>query len=330
MDKNRFKRCGLFMLILFFCGISSFAQALTGKVTDINNEPLPGVTIMLKGAGAVGTITDIDGVYNLKINDPASDVIIATFIGMERQEIAVKGRTTINVVMKDATTQLDEVVAVGYGTVKKRDITGSVTSVKGDDLKAAPVSDAVQAMQGKMAGVQITSAEGSPDAEMTIKVRGGGSVTQDNSPLYIVDGFPVSSLSDIPASDIETIDVLKDASSTAIYGSRGANGVIIVTTKSGKEGKTTVSYNAYYGVSQIEKKLDVLDPYDYASWQYEYDLRYSGKDEVSQKYTDYFGNYQDMDLYENAQANNWQEQIYGRTGNVVSNDILVSEGVLKK
>ncbi len=316
----------LSFIVMFFCSISGFAQVIKGKVTDAQKQPLPGVTIMLKGTTSVGTITDFDGNYNLKINDLATDVIIASFIGMETQEIAVKGRNEINIEMEEAHTQLDEVVAVGYGTVKKRDITGSVTSVKGDDLKATPVSDAVQAMQGKMAGVQIMSTEGSPDADMTIKVRGGGSVTQDNSPLLIVDGFPVSSLSDIPAADIESIDVLKDASSTAIYGSRGANGVIIVTTKSGKAGKTTVSFNSYYGVSKIAKTLDVLDPYDYVNWQYEYDLLSSGDDEISTSYTDYFGNYQDIDLYKNVKGNNWQDQIYGRTGNVACNDISIRGG----
>ncbi len=314
----------LSFIVMFFCSISGFAQMLKGKVTDVQNQPLPGVTIVIKGT-TNGTISDMDGNYSLKLNDPAKDVVVASFIGMESQDIPVGGKTVINIVMKDETTQLDEVVAVGYGTVKKRDITGSVASVKGDDLKAVPVSDAVQAMQGKLAGVQITSTEGSPDAEMTIKVRGGGSITQDNSPLFIVDGFPVSSLSDIPASDIESIDVLKDASSTAIYGSRGANGVIIVTTKSGKEGKTSVSYNAYYGVSKIAKELDVLDVPDYVNWQYEYTVLTDGEDDISD-FTDYFGNYQDIDLYDGMKGNNWQDQIYGRTGNVFSHDVSIRGG----
>lgn len=141
---------------------------------------------------------------------------------------------------------MDEVVVIGYGTAKRKDITGSVASVNSETLAAIPVASATEALQGKMAGVQITTTEGSPDAQMSIRVRGGGSITQSNEPLFIVDGFPVESISDIPPTDIESIDVLKDASSTAIYGARGANGVIIVTTKSGKEGKVSVSYNAYY------------------------------------------------------------------------------------
>ena len=148
---------------------------------------------------------------------------------------------------------MDEVVVIGYGTAKRKDITGSVASVNSETLAAIPVASATEALQGKMAGVQITTTEGSPDAQMSIRVRGGGSITQSNEPLFIVDGFPVESISDIPPTDIESIDVLKDASSTAIYGARGANGVIIVTTKSGKEGKVSVSYNAYYGGKKWQK-----------------------------------------------------------------------------
>ncbi len=313
------------MLILVFCGISSFAQTLTGKVTDIKNEPLPGVTIMLKGEAAVGTITDIDGVYNLKINDPNTDVIIASFIGMESQEIVVKGRTTINIVMKDATTQLDEVVAVGYGTVRKRDITGSVSSVKGDALEAIPVTSAAEAMAGQMAGVQIVTTEGSPDADVNIRVRGGGSITQDNSPMFIVDGFPVSSISDIPASEIQSIDVLKDASSTAIYGARGANGVVIITTKSGKEGKVSVSYNAYTGIKKIANKLDVLGVEDYVDWQYEYAVLKNGMDDLD-SYERYFGKYEDIDLYEGQKGTDWMDQVYGRIGKTFSHDLSVRGG----
>ena len=142
---------------------------------------------------------------------------------------------------------MNEVVAIGYGTMRKIDLTGAVSSVSAKQLKDIPVTSAAMAIVGKMPGVQVTQTEGSPDAEIKIRVRGGGSITQDNSPLYIVDGFPVGTISDIAPTDIESINVLKDASSTAIYGARGANGVIIITTKGGSEGKTKVSYNTYYG-----------------------------------------------------------------------------------
>ncbi len=329
MKKNHFSQSKLFLIGLFvlLCSFQGIAQTtVSGNVTDKTKAPLPGVTVMEKGT-TNGIITDIDGNYHLKVSDANSSVLVISFIGMETQEIPVQGKSTIDVVLVDAFTQLDEVVAVGYGTVKKRDITGAVASVGGDDLKQIPVASATEAMTGRMAGVQISSTEGSPDAEMTIRVRGGGSITQDNSPLIIVDGFPVNSLNDISPADIQSIDVLKDASSTAIYGSRGANGVIIVTTKSGKEGKVQVSYNAFTGVKKIAKKLDVLDPYDYAQWQYEYALIDNSGE--SDSYSDIFGNYQDIDMYEGMAGNNWQDQVYGRTGTVFSHDLSVRGGTEK-
>nr|WP_319397726.1 TonB-dependent receptor [uncultured Carboxylicivirga sp.] len=312
----------LAILGLFFFASSGWAQQVKGKITDSKNGVLPGVTVMVKGSTDIGTITDMEGKYVLNVPDAQNAILQVTFIGMENQEIPVQGRAVIDIVMQDEFTQLDEVVAIGYGTVKKRDITGAVASVGGDDLKQIPVASAAEAMTGRMAGVQVTSTEGSPDAELTIRVRGGGSISQDNSPLIIVDGFPVNSLNDISPADIENIDVLKDASSTAIYGSRGANGVIIVTTKSGEAGKLQVNYNAFTGVKKLAKQLDVLDAYDYASWQYEKSLL-MGKTEY---YVDHFGNYEDIDLYKGVQENNWQEQIYGRTGNVFSHDLSIRGG----
>ena len=202
---------------------------------DATGDPIIGASIVEKGNTSNGTITNLDGDFSLKL--PANATLIVSYIGMKTQEIAIKGKNKIDVTLSDDTKALDEVVVIGYGTAKRKDITGSVATVSSEVLSAVPVASATEALQGKMAGVQITTTEGSPDAEMKIRVRGGGSITGDNTPLFIVDGFPVESISDIPASDIEDMTVLKDASSTAIYGSRGANGVILVTTKSGKEGK---------------------------------------------------------------------------------------------
>ena len=206
---------------------------MSGIVKDTSGEPVIGANVIVKGT-TNGTITGIDGDFTLS-NVKKSDVIVFTFIGYKTEEVKYTGQPSVNVTLKDDTELLDEVVVIGYGTVNKRDLTGSVASVKAEDIAAVPVSSAVEALTGKLAGVNITTTEGSPDAEMKIRVRGGGSLSQDNSPLYIVDGFPVSSISDIAPSEIQSIDVLKDASSTAIYGARGANGVIIITTKSGKE-----------------------------------------------------------------------------------------------
>lgn len=315
---------GLFLLV----ASGAYAQniTVTGKVTDAkSHESIPGANVVVKGT-TNGTITDPNGNYSLSV--PANATLEFSFIGYKTQEVPVNGKKVIDIKLATSSTELDEVVAIGYGTVKKKDITGSVASVQGSDLQNIPVTTAAEAISGKLAGVQVTSTEGSPDAQINIRVRGGGSITQDNSPLFIVDGFPVNSISDIAPSDIQSIDVLKDASSTAIYGSRGANGVIIVTTKSGKKGKVSVSYNAYMGFSQIEKTLKTLNPEDYVNWQYEYAvLRYGGTtpDDLA-SYTRYFGSYQDIDQYKGKVGNNWQKQIFGRTGQTFHHDVSIRGG----
>ena len=250
------------LLLLTMVSSGLWAQTINGNVKDSGGEDIIGATVMEKGTSN-GSITDFDGNFTLKLTGKAN-VIVVSYVGMKTQEVNVAGKSNVNIVLEDENTTLNELVVIGYGAVKKKDLTGSVATVGSDALQAIPVANASEALTGKMPGVQITTTEGSPDADVKIRVRGGGSITQSNDPLYIVDGFPVESIRDIPANDIEDITVLKDASSTAIYGSRGANGVILVTTKSGKEGKTKVSYNAYYSWKKIAKKMDVLTPYDYA------------------------------------------------------------------
>jgi TonB-linked SusC/RagA family outer membrane protein len=242
---------------------------------------------------------------------------------MKTKTVDVKGKSHIDIKMEDDNTQLDELVVIGYGAVKKKDLTGAVATIGSEALQAIPVTTAAEALTGKLAGVNITTTEGSPDAEVSIRVRGGGSITQSNEPLYIVDGFPVESISDIPASDIEDITVLKDASSTAIYGSRGANGVILVTTKGGSEGKVKVSYNAYYSWKKIAKKLNTLGAGDYARWQYEYDML---KNDNSEKFAKYFGSYDDLDQFYAMDTNNWQEQTFGRTGHTFNHSLNITGG----
>jgi TonB-linked SusC/RagA family outer membrane protein len=270
-------------------------------------------------------VTDFDGNFSLKVS--GKNPIVISYIGLKTKEVDVKGKSQISVKLEEDNTTLNDIVVIGYGSVRKKDLTGSVATVGSDALQAVPVANASEALTGKMAGVQVTTTEGSPDAEVKIRVRGGGSITQSNDPLYIVDGFPVETISDIPANDIEDITVLKDASSTAIYGSRGANGVILVTTKSGKAGKTKVSYNAYYSWKKIAKTMDVLSPYDYAKWQYELALlKNQNKPDKISSYTDYFGNYQDMDLYKDVDSNDWQDLIYGRTGHTFNHNININGG----
>ena len=321
--RRLFKLC---LLAAFFVLAPPEVLAQTiakGQVFDSTNEPVIGATVVEKGSPKNATITDFDGNFELKLQN--SKQVIITYIGMKAK--TVNAASNMKVVLEDDNTTLNELVVIGYGAVKKKDLTGSVATVNSEALQAVPVANASEALTGKMVGVQVTTTEGSPDAEVKIRVRGGGSITQSNDPLYIVDGFPVETISDIPANDIEDITVLKDASSTAIYGSRGANGVILVTTKSGKEGKTKVSYNAYYSWKEIAKTMDVLSPYDYAKWQYELALlKNSNKPEKISSYTDYFGNYQDMDLYQNIPSNDWQDLVYGRTGHTFNHNININGG----
>ena len=305
-------RLGLIALLLFVVGSLS-AQSLKGNVKDSNGEPIIGATIQEKGAKNMA-VTDLDG--NFSINLSGGKQITVSYIGMKTATVNVSGKSSVNVVMEDEATTLNDVVVIGYGTVKKKDLTGAVTSVSAKDLTNIPVSTASEAIQGKMAGVTVTTTEGSPDADVKIRVRGGGSLSQDNSPLYIVDGFPVSSISDIAPNDIESIDVLKDASSTAIYGARGANGVVIVTTKSGKEGKVQVNFGASLGIRKVMKELDVLSPYDYAKYQYE--TQY-GKDQE-------YGDWRDMDIWKSVAGSNWQDKLFGRTGLQQIYNLSVSGG----
>ena len=310
----------LMILAVFSLSVSAQTITATGNVKDATGDPIIGASIVEKGNTSNGTITNLNGDFSLKV--PANATLIVSYIGMKTQEIAIKGKNKIDVTLSDDTKALDEVVVIGYGTAKRKDITGSVATVSSEVLSAVPVASATEALQGKMAGVQITTTEGSPDAEMKIRVRGGGSITGDNTPLFIVDGFPVESISDIPASDIEDMTVLKDASSTAIYGSRGANGVILVTTKSGKEGKLSVSYNTYYSWKKMAKTLETLSATDYVKWQREYALLRGNES----KFTSLFGNWQDADLYENAPTNDWQDQVFGRTGNTFNHSLTISGG----
>ena len=303
---------------------NGFAQTvIKGTVTDNTGEPIIGASVIEDGTAGNGGVTDLDGNFAITLKGNSKKLKVS-YVGMKPQVINVNGKSVITVKLEDDANSLNDVVVIGYGSVKKKDLTGSVATVNSETLAAVPVASASEALTGKMAGVQVTTSEGSPDADVKIRVRGGGSITQSNDPLFIVDGFPVESISDIPATDIEDITVLKDASSTAIYGSRGANGVILVTTKSGKAGKVNVSYNAYYSVKKIAKKLDTLSPYDYAKWQYELALLKNEKDLTS--YTDYFGNYQDMDLYKDVEGNDWQDIVYGRTGHTFNQNLNITGG----
>lgn len=300
---------------------NGFAQTvIKGNVTDNTGEPIIGASVIEQGTNT-GGVTDLDGNFTITLTGNSKKLKIS-YVGMKPQLVNVAGKSTINVKLEDDSNSLNDVVVIGYGAVKKKDLTGAVATVDNKALTQVPVASASEALTGKMPGVQITTTEGSPDADVKIRVRGGGSITQSNDPLYIVDGFPVETISDIPASDIEDITVLKDASSTAIYGSRGANGVILVTTKGGKEGKTSVSYNAYYSWKKIAKKLDVFGARDYTEWQYEL----ANLLDKTDNYEKYFGSYDDIDLYDNVATNDWQDIVYGRTGHTFNQNLNINGG----
>ena len=243
-------------------------KSVSGKVTDTNNQPLPGVTVVIKGT-AQGTVTNADGSYSLS-NIPSDATLTFSFVGMKSQDFVVGSQTNIDVTMEAETIGLDEVVAIGYGTVKKSDMTGSISSISADEIIQGPATSVSRAIQGKSAGVRVTQKTGRPGDEVIIRVRGGNSLSGGNDPLYVVDGFPVDRLgADFNPEDVASMEILKDASATAIYGSRGANGVVLITTKRGQDGKGKISYHGYYGVQSLRKKIDLLDKSEYVAMQNE-------------------------------------------------------------
>ena len=320
--KNPVKKIALALLGLVSAWTLSAQTTIKGVVTDETGEPLIGAGVVVEGT-TIGTITGIDGDYELTV--PADAVnLVFSFIGLSEQTVPIAGQTVINVVLKVDSTFLDEVVVVGYQTVKRRDLLGAVASVGSDKLTEQPVTSVSQALSGKMAGVSVVTTEGDPDADVKIRVRGGSSITQDNSPLYIVDGFPVESINDIPSSEIQSIDVLKDAFSTAIYGSRGANGVVIVTTKSAEKGqKVSVKFNAYYGLKKMANAgaIVAMDPNNFVKFQYELA---SIRGNVENNYNPYFGPFADIDLYQNLAGNNWVDAVFGKVGSSMSADFSIS------
>lgn len=244
-------------------------KSVSGKVTDNSGGSLPGVSVVIKKT-TTGTITDSNGKYSLS-NVPENATLQFSFVGMKTQEISIGNKSTINVVLEDETIGIEEVVAVGYGTVKKSDLTGSVSSVKADEIKNRAITTVGQALQGKASGVLVKTNSAAPGSKMSINIRGQNSINSDSGPLYVVNGLPMNDISLIPPEDIQSIEVLKDGSSTAIYGSRGANGVILLTTKRGENGKAHVSYNFRTSIERISHKIDLMNAEEFANvyteWQ---------------------------------------------------------------
>ena len=347
LNLNVFRTMMLSALLLM--GIAAEARVVSGTVKDQAGETIISASVMVKGT-TIGTVTDFDGNYTIDVPDDAK-VLVFSYIGMKTQELTITGNV-MNVVLSENSEVLEEVVVTGYGTTKKRDVVTSVASVGADQLKDIPVASASEALQGKLAGVTVTTTEGSPDADVKIRVRGGTSLTQSNDPLYIVDGMPVSSISDIAPSDIASMDVLKDAAATAIYGAQGANGVIIITTKDSDSDEDKmqfhVDYSGFIGWKKIAKKFDVMNPEEFTLMQYEWAyLKDNTLSTMRSNFYAYFDQlynntkYKDPSEVENSSISSllteyadptqhefidWQDRTFGRTGFNSNQSVSVSGG----
>ncbi len=313
-NQPNMKKILLQTLLLLCCCASLWAQTrtVTGKVVDKDDQILVGVTITIKGT-QTQVITDAGGKFKINIPTTGNTTLVASYIGSKSVELSVGDKKEILFEMNqddESTLAEVQVINIGYGKVSKDAITGAVSSVSAKDLKDFPVATAAEALAGKLAGVSVVTSEGKPGAEITVRVRAGSSITQDNSPLYIVDGVQLeNALSVVSPQEIESIDVLKDVASTAIYGARGANGVVLITTKAGRNSRTVVSLSTYAGVRQITNVLDVMKPYDFVMYQYQL---YNGSIADREAFVKRFGAYSDLDIYKNVPFTDWQDKVFGR------------------
>ena len=302
-------RTTLLLCLLLVCGQVTAQTTAKGTVTDQTGEPVIGATVVEKGNAKNAAVTDFDGNFTLKLQK--SKTVVISYIGMVTQEVTASDNMQVKLL--DDNASLEEVVVVGYTSKARKDLTGSVGSVSGAKLAAVPVASAAEALSGKIAGVQVTSVDGQPGADINIRVRGATSVTQSNEPLYIVDGFQQSNINDIPPSDIASIDVLKDASLTAIYGAKGGNGVIVVTTKSAQAGKVKVSFNGRLTWSHITKQLDLMKTGDFVNYQYDRAAANGTRSSWAKSFRGNFGNPLDNDKYYAQPTNDWQDEVMGNT-----------------
>ena len=311
--KNMNGRLFLLLALLLFVPLGLFAQSITvkGTVVDETGETVIGASVVEKGNPSNGVITNFDGQFTLTV--PKGKMLVVSYVGYISQEVEAVAGEELRITLREDSQSLDEVVVIGYGVSQvRKDLTGSVGSVSGAKLAQVPVASAGEALQGKIAGVQVTTVDGAPGADINIRIRGGGtSLSGDNSkPLFVVDGFITDNINDIPPTDIQSIDVLKDASLTAIYGAKGGNGVVIVTTKSAQAGKLKVEFNTYWQARQLSGKLDLLDTYEFV--RYQLDGTVASNSKIHQFRND-FGNPNDLDIYQHAVTHDWQDEIMGST-----------------
>lgn len=285
---------------------------VSGKVADSSGQPLLGVSVVIKGT-TVGTVTDFEGNYFLA-NVSANATLVYSFVGMKVQEIPMNSRGIIDVAMVEDVIGIEEVVAIGYGTVKKSDLTGAVASVKSEELRTGAQSSVDQFLQGRIPGVQVTTANSDPGGAYTIRIRGTNSITAGNEPLYVIDGLPTDPINALNPGDIESVEVLKDASAAAIYGSRGANGVILITTKKGKKGALEVEYDGYVGIQKVAKKLDLLNGEEYM--KFVNDLQ----EDMGQSPT-----FSDSEITAIGDGTDWQDELF-QTASIQNHNLSLSGG----
>ncbi|HMK27673.1 MAG TPA: TonB-dependent receptor [Chitinophagaceae bacterium] len=324
------KLLGMCMLLVAWSSrnqLHAQGKQITGTVTSSeNNQPAAGVTVTVKGT-RTATTSDNQGHYKITVDSKAT-ILVFTSASFISYEATIGDQSTIDVVLQADTKAMTDVVVIGYQSVRRKDLLASVSSISAKDIKDIPINSAAEALNGRLAGVTATTSEGSPDAQIRIRVRGGMSITGDNSPLFIVDGVQVENgLNTISPQDIQSIDVLKDAAATAIYGARGSNGVIVITTKTGRQGRTIVSYNGFVGVKTLARELDVLDPYDYVLYQTE---RSRGNSADSLSFATNFGRYFDtLSVYKFVPKIDWQKKAFGNTGFTQTHNVSASGGTKK-
>lgn len=297
---------------------SAIQKVITGRITDDQGVPLTGASVIIKGT-TVGTVTDADGKFTLAVPDYA-EILVISFVGYVTQEIPIRDATTINVMLVEDILTLSEVVVVGYGTQKKSDLTGAISSIRGPELTRLSSQRVDQALQGRAAGVLVLNTAGAPGAKTTIRIRGMNSINGGNNALVVIDGLQNGNINSLNPFDIESIEILKDASATAVYGARGANGVILITTKGGKKGKPVINYNFTYGIQKIRHKLDLLNAADYARVRNAYEATQNSSGTPDPLFTD-----AEILALEQNGGTDWQDEIY-QTAPMQNHQLSISGG----